>query len=113
MTYEEEVKCFEEIVQEMLNTFKRKRADYGPSTTDTWKLYGPVSMMTRLRDKINRLDNLLVRNREPLVTNESVVDTLYDLANYAIITCIELVKERENLKKDCVNETYQCPIHNC
>lgn len=111
MTYDEEVELFERIVNDMCDTFKKKRVDYGPSTTDTWNLYGPVSMMTRLRDKINRLDNLLVHKRQPCVNDESIMDTLHDLANYAIITCIELEKERKEVKTkrtSCLGH-----IHNC
>lgn len=98
MTYEEEVKMFKSITEEMASTFGKKRKDYGPSTTETWIKYGPASMCTRMRDKLCRIDNLLGRRNDPLVEDEKVQDTLLDLANYAIIALIELEKERERCK---------------
>ena len=98
MTYEEEVKMFKSITEEMATTFANKRRDYGPSTTETWIKYGPVSMCTRMRDKLNRIDNLLAKRNDPCVQDEKVQDTLLDLANYAIIALIELEKERERCK---------------
>jgi len=42
----------------------------------------------RLRDKMNRLDRL--QNSDSLVKSESIRDTLIDMANYAIMTVMEL-----------------------
>lgn len=91
MTIEQEVAYFEKIVKEMTETFKKKRHDYGQTTTETFQKFGPISMLTRMHDKLGRLDNLLGANYENAV-EESVYDTLLDLANYAIITVIELTK---------------------
>lgn len=106
MTYEEEIKHFEHIVNDMCGLFARKRADYGPSTTLTWKKFGPVSMLTRMNDKLNRLESLLCEDRVQQVTDESISDTLIDLANYCIITIIELRKlleEGDNIgQKRCL-----------
>lgn len=42
----------------------------------------------RLEDKLQRVKNL-VRNGSAAVNDESIDDTLLDLANYAIMTLIE------------------------
>jgi hypothetical protein len=55
----------------------------------------------RLEDKLNRLKALTIKNQSQQVKDESVEDTLMDLANYAIMTVIELqIKEEKNHGKD-------------
>lgn len=92
MTIEQELEMFEKVCMEMTKTFASKRHDYGPTTEETFKKFGPVSMLTRMHDKLGRLDNLLICCVQPEVRSEKVEDTLIDLANYAIITLIELRK---------------------
>ena len=91
MTIEQELEMFEITVRRMCDTFAKKRNDYGQTTTETFNKFGPVSMLTRMYDKLGRIENILVHNVCPCV-NEKVEDTLVDLANYAIITLIELQK---------------------
>ena len=90
MTYEEEVAYFENLTNAMVNTFKAKRHDYGPSTRTTWEKFGPMSMLVRMTDKMSRLEQLLSPNAERKVMDESVQDTLLDLANYCLITILEM-----------------------
>jgi len=98
MTVKEEVKMFSDLTKEMANTFAKKRADYGQTTTETYDKFGPVSMLTRMHDKMGRLDNLLGKSADNLV-GEKVEDTLLDLANYALITILELRKHETQAKK--------------
>ena len=95
MTLEQEIEMFECITNQMTKTFACKRHDYGKTTEETFNRFGPVSMLTRMYDKLGRLENLLVNNIEPYVYGEKVEDTLLDLANYAIITIMELRKREE------------------
>lgn len=71
------------------NMYKAKNADYGGSVTETYKKYGIVSFLVRMEDKLNRLSSI-TKNKKLNVTNESAVDTLLDLANYALLAAIEL-----------------------
>ena len=48
----------------------------------------------RLEDKLNRLKNLTLRNGKQQIAEESIRDTLMDLANYAIMTIIEIDREK-------------------
>lgn len=72
----------------MSDVFAKKRADYGQTTSETYDKFGPVSMLTRMHDKMGRLDNLLLTGNLNC-EEEKVEDTLLDLANYALITIIE------------------------
>lgn len=101
--YDREVRRFKELTTKMYETFKKKRNDYGPSTRDTWEKYGPISMLVRMDDKMNRFKNLAIGDTKQLVKDESVKDTLLDLANYALITILELeYQEVQNRERSVV-----------
>lgn len=106
MTIDEEIREFEQITKLMADTYRRKHHDYGQSTKDTYRKYGPVSMAVRMRDKLNRFETLieLEKRGDQIMVNESLFDTLLDLANYAIITIIEqkdLMNDNNNAKCSC------------
>ncbi len=96
MTIKEEIVVFNTLTKQMSDTFAKKRKDYGQTTTETYDKFGPVSMLTRMHDKMGRLDNLLGRAQENNVLNESIEDTLLDLANYALITILEMRKRQSD-----------------
>ena len=78
------VQMFRKITEEMVHTYKRKNGDYGDSFAASINEWGPVAGLVRIQDKFNRAKNILMGGRAPEV-EESVVDTLTDLANYAIM----------------------------
>ena len=84
---------FRQITDEMANLYEKKNADYGDSFGETYRRLGLVSAVTRIQDKCNRLCNLAVHQGQQQVKDESIRDTLVDLANYAIMTLIELEEE--------------------
>ena len=77
-----------EICGELNAIYRRKNADYGDSFGETFRKLGIISAVTRITDKVNRLQSLCVHPAQ--VQDESIRDTLYDLANYAIMTAIEM-----------------------
>lgn len=90
-----DVKRYSQIVAHMENTFLRKNHDYGNSFHTTWKEFGDKGIVTgvaRISDKYHRLLNLSL-GTEPFV-DESIDDTLMDMANYCIMTLMELEKDR-------------------
>lgn len=100
MKIEQEIRIFKEYVDRMTSIFAEKRADYGPSTEETFRKFGPVSFLVRMHDKLNRLDNLFVKgDTDRKVRDESVRDTLMDLANYCIIALVELDKAEQEKRK--------------
>ena len=92
MTYEKEVELFTNYTQNMREIFAKKRHDYGPSTEETFNKFGMVSMIVRMQDKLNRLYTLSKSNDSAV--DESIEDTLLDLANYAVITLLEIEKDK-------------------
>ncbi len=77
------------ICQKLNQVYKAKNHDYGDSFGDTYKKLGIISAVTRLSDKMNRLISLSV-SHDAHVKDEKIEDTLLDMANYAIMTLIEL-----------------------
>lgn len=69
--------------------YKKKNHDYGDSFGQSFRDYGPLAGLVRMEDKFNRLKTL-VRGAGQEVKDESIMDTLMDLANYAIMTLLEM-----------------------
>lgn len=69
--------------------YEKKNADYGDSFHQTFQLEGMAMARIRLMDKLNRFCTL-TRKGGQQVNDESVRDTLLDLANYAIMTVMEM-----------------------
>jgi len=94
-TYEE----FTKINDQMLELFCDKQADYGPTNigmgnavvdTDEDVKRSLLGLSVRMNDKVQRLLNITLNDRKP--NNESVEDTLMDLANYSVMALIVMKK---------------------
>lgn len=85
----EKVQQFRAITNKMADLYAKKNHDYGDSFGRSWNKFGMVSALIRMEDKFNRLESLLKKNGEAQV-NESIEDTLMDLANYAVMSIIEM-----------------------
>lgn len=78
--HEELILDFFDVLLNALAVFKYKQYDYGPGNIAG---FGEVGVLVRLNDKIERLKNLMLNNKE--INNESVYDTWLDIANYGLI----------------------------
>lgn len=94
----ENVELFAKVVNNMLDTYKRKNHDYGDSFGKTFKEYGAKASTIRLEDKLARYKTLLSTKAE--VTDENKIDTLYDLANYTVMTIMQYMIAENNNKSD-------------
>lgn len=77
-----------EICMELNELYARKNADYGDSFGKSFTEYGLTMACIRLEDKLNRIKAL--SKHEAQVSDESIADTLMDLANYSIMALVEL-----------------------
>lgn len=75
------------ICEELTKTYVKKNTDYGDSYGQLRARY-PDSILIRIFDKFSRLERLLKGNKA-LVEDESIEDTLMDLANYAVMELVE------------------------
>lgn len=87
------VKEFGSIIKDMINLYAKKNHDYGNAFERGLDFIGPKYALSRLFDKVNRFATFS-NNEEFLVKDESVEDTLIDLANYSIMTVIAMRKSR-------------------
>ena len=77
------------ICNEINRLYARKNHDYGDSFHQTFVEEGMAMARIRLGDKFNRFKTLS-RGVDQKVNDESIRDTLIDLANYAIMTVMEM-----------------------
>lgn len=86
---------------ELTDIFKKKNADYGNSFEESLEKHGLIAAVVRMEDKMLRLTNLSKNDTEQLVSDESLIDTLKDLSNYALMTAVwleqtQLLQEVDN-----------------
>lgn len=90
---EDRYQIHEEICNKMHDTYVAKNSDYGNSFTKLREHFGNTSILIRLYDKLFRAEQLLMNGNQK-VEDESIDDTLLDLANYAIMELTERKLER-------------------
>lgn len=78
------------VCTELNSLYSKKNKDYGNSFTKTYEEFGLTMSAIRLNDKLERFKRLIKNDNE--VKDESIRDTLIDLANYAIMTVMEMDK---------------------
>lgn len=84
---------FKKITEELTALYNKKNACYGNAFSHTYERLGLISAVTRINDKNNRLVNLAI-NKDIDNLNESIDDTLRDMACYCIMTLME--REKKN-----------------
>lgn len=85
---------FEQLANQLIDTQKRKNADYGSSFDQTLDEFGLVASATRMSDKFNRFKSLMRCGSSARVEDEKIEDTLMDLAAYALMT-VEWIKKNQ------------------
>lgn len=85
----------EMLLQKLHEMYLNKNADYGDSFHETYSRLGIISAITRILDKTNRIVSLTSKDGAQ-VEDETIKDTLLDLANYALLTVIELDGEEDD-----------------
>lgn len=100
------------ICEQLNEIFVNKSNDYGDSFGRTYNELGIISAITRISDKYNRIVSLSKKTKEEIkVKDESIKDTLLDMANYCIMTVIEMESDfhentLENNKYELTKEEF-------
>lgn len=87
---------FCDITNEMAATYERKNHTYADSFSISVRKYGLIAALTRISDKFNRIENLIL-GAENKVPDESILDSLKDMACYCVMTVMAI--EENNTKK--------------
>lgn len=80
---------FQRITDNMFKTYYKKNKDYGNSFDQSLDKWGLSVAAIRLGDKLNRFESF-IKNGSFHIKDESVRDTLSDLATYAVMTLMYL-----------------------
>ena len=79
-------KFAEEIIEEIAKLHDKKNNDYGGAYYEMLDECGTAAGSGIIYNKSRRLANLIKDKTEQMVNDESIEDTLLDLASYAIMT---------------------------
>lgn len=78
---------------ELRDMYMSKNDSYGDSFSKTFSELGIISSVTRMNDKMERIKSLVMGANE---NDEKLEETLRDLANYAIMTIMEIENKNES-----------------
>lgn len=84
-----EFDTFESVLDEMKELHAKKDEDYGSAFHKSFEEFGATAGVVRLNDKMERVKSL-VKNGKAEVKDESMLDSLKDLACYAVMLYVEL-----------------------
>lgn len=84
----DKVQIHRNICNKLNETYANKNHDYGDSFSELRKRF-PNAILVRLFDKYMRIESLLSKKNQK-VTDESIYDTLLDMANYCIMELVEM-----------------------
>ena len=85
------------IYDDLYQTYLAKNADYGDSFGKSVRDHGLIASLVRIGDKFNRFENLVMSGDRQMVHDESIKDTLLDLANYCVMTVAEMKEKEDDL----------------
>lgn len=100
---------FEQVTNKLHQIYLKKNSDYGSSFDELYDAFGIQSSVIRLTDKLNRLKNLTKKDTLCCCTEESIDDTLMDLANYAILTLMKRRYDAQKKHEEHWEKTYTAP----
>lgn len=103
------VKRFRQITSEMADLYAQKNADYGNSFAKSIDEFGLVAGLVRLYDKWNRVCELIKKNGDPKVANESLMDTAIDGACYFVMLAMEIERLSSGIKQANIDKALQNP----
>lgn len=89
MIIEEKYKFHKEQCDKLNPLYIAKNTDYDDSFGKSIDSMGYMSALVRMDDKMNRIKALLTSPDKAKVSDESVSDTLLDLANYSLMLLTE------------------------
>nr|DAJ67071.1 MAG TPA: Nucleotide modification associated domain 1 [Caudoviricetes sp.]DAP24867.1 MAG TPA: Nucleotide modification associated domain 1 [Bacteriophage sp.] len=89
---------FKDLLDELLETYEKKNADYGDSFKKTHLEFGEIAGLTRISDKVNRLVSLS-KKTDSGAYFESKRDTYMDLANYCLMQVLVMEGTKEEYEE--------------
>lgn len=103
------VEQFRDILEGMGDLYERKNEDYGGAIEKAIHEFGYIYSACMLFNKLERFRNLIKKNDFEGKVGESLVDTLLDMANYAVETARVMQNDIDEMKRldECRNESIE------
>lgn len=95
-----EVEDFANIAQNCISLYSKKNADYGNSFDKGMDAIGIKYGIGRVFDKCNRLVEITKEDKIQQIKDETVEDTLMDLACYSIMMLANIKRNKANTLKN-------------
>ncbi len=89
---DEKVETFASIVKEMTELYAKKNHDYGNAFGEIINEVGTPYGVGKLKEKLKRIETLI---KSEAKVNESIEDSLIDLACYSVMT-LSYLKRKKN-----------------
>ena len=90
-TYKTNADRHRDLTKHIHDVYVDKNMKYGDAFAETIEKYGMIAALTRMNDKFNRIEQFIVNGFED--SEESLKDALLDLANYCLMTVMEIDKK--------------------
>lgn len=94
------IEIHQSLCKQLSDMYQLKNADYGDSFAKVRSEF-PNAICIRLSDKLNRVKSIM-KSGEAKIMDETIFDTLMDLANYALLECTEMIYESESKSNQAV-----------
>lgn len=94
---------FKSILNEMINLYEKKNKDYGNSFHKNWERFGATYPIPRMYEKLDRIASI-AGVKTTKVSDETIEDTLLDLANMCVMTIMEIRLEGKEVKEKITKE---------
>ena len=102
-TYTPYEQKYMEVIEILKKTFLQKNHDYGSSVRKNYNKFeaygkneGLKYVFGRIAEKYDRLENLIYGKDSNQVIDESIEDSLLDMANYAILAAVSIQEHKTN-----------------
>ena len=87
----------EQLCEKIHVTYVKKNHDYGDAFGKSIAEHGLIAAIVRMEDKFNRFKTL-AKTDEIRVKDEAIQDTLLDLANYCLMTVVEIEAQKPEIE---------------
>lgn len=114
MEQKDKLQIHKDLCDELHELYEKKNSDYGDSFRKVREKI-PNAILVRLNDKLNRLESLMNKSEdEQKIKDESIDDTLMDIANYALLELVERRYDEDDERMsfadaiDSIRNTFHC-----
>lgn len=92
------------VATDLIDTLVKKNHDYG----NAWQRYGMFTGLIRLNDKLLRVKTL-TGGQQALVADESIKDTITDIAGYALLLLLRMKYDNADVIKSLQMSLFDTP----